>query len=44
MNLLIPYLHKENKKVYIHFASNAIGDTLAWFPYAEEFGKKHKCK
>ena len=34
----------ENKKVYIHFASNAIGDTLAWFPYAEEFRKKHKCK
>jgi|TARA_R100000482_G_scaffold17478_2_gene5037 autotransporter strand-loop-strand O-heptosyltransferase len=34
----------ENKRVYIHFASNAIGDTLAWFPYAEEFRKKHKCK
>ena len=24
----------EGKKVYIHFASKAIGDTLAWFPYA----------
>lgn len=39
--------HKFNakdKKVYIHFASKAIGDTLAWFPYAEEFRKKHNCK
>jgi len=34
----------KNKTVYIHFASKAIGDTLAWFPYAEEFRKKHKCK
>ena len=34
----------EGKKVYIHFASKAIGDTIAWFPYAEEFRKKHKCK
>ena len=33
----------EGKKVYIHFASKAIGDTLAWFPYAEEFRKKHNC-
>jgi autotransporter strand-loop-strand O-heptosyltransferase len=33
----------KGKKVYIHFASKAIGDTLAWFPYAEEFRKKHNC-
>ena len=38
------FYNAENKKVYIHFASKAIGDTLAWFPYAEEFRKKHKCK
>ena len=40
------YEHKFNakgKKVYIHFASKALGDTIAWFPYAEEFRKKHKC-
>jgi len=39
--------HKFNakdKKVYIHFASKALGDTIAWFPYAEEFRKKHQCK
>jgi O-phosphoseryl-tRNA(Cys) synthetase len=24
--------------------SSAIGDTLAWFPYLEEFRKKHNCK
>ena len=34
----------KNKDVYMHFASKAIGDTLAWFPYAEEFRKKHNCK
>ena len=34
----------KNKKVYIHLDSNAIGDTLAWFPYIEEFRKKHKCQ
>jgi len=39
--------HKYNakgKKVYIHFASKALGDTIAWFPYAEEFRKKHQCE
>jgi len=34
----------KDKKVYIHFASSALGDTIAWFPYAEEFRKKHQCK
>ena len=34
----------EGKRVYIHMDSKAIGDTLAWFPYIEEFRKKHKCK
>ena len=33
----------ENKRVYIHFESSAIGDTLAWFPQVEEFRKKYKC-
>lgn len=38
--------HKFNakdKRVYIHLESSAIGDTLAWFPYVDEFRKKHKC-
>ena len=34
----------KDKRVYIHFASKALGDTIAWVPYAEEFRKKHKCK
>ncbi len=34
----------KDKKVYIHFASKALGDTIAWFPYAEEFRKKHQCE
>lgn len=38
------YYNAEGKKVYMHFASKAIGDTLAWFPYAEEFRKKHNCE
>jgi len=40
------YSHKYNasgKRVYIAFGSKALGDTLAWFPYALEFKKKHNC-
>jgi len=33
----------KNKKVYIKFESKAIGDTIAWFPYIEEFRKTHQC-
>ena len=32
------------KRIYIAIDSKALGDTLAWFPYIEEFGKKHNCK
>jgi autotransporter strand-loop-strand O-heptosyltransferase len=32
------------KKVYISLDSKALGDNLAWFPYVEEFRKKHNCK
>jgi len=34
----------EGKKVYVALDSRALGDTLAWFPYLEEFRKKHNCK
>lgn len=34
----------ENKRVYVHMGSSAVGDTLAWFPYVDEFQKKHKCE
>jgi autotransporter strand-loop-strand O-heptosyltransferase len=34
----------EGKRVYIAFESKALGDTLAWIPYVDEFRKKHKCK
>ncbi len=37
------YYNAKNKRVYIHLESSAIGDTLAWFPYIEEFRKKHQC-
>lgn len=36
-------LNLEGKKVYIRFESAALGDTIAWIPYVEEFRKKHKC-
>ena len=32
------------KTVHITFESKAIGDTIAWLPYVEEFRKKHNCK
>jgi autotransporter strand-loop-strand O-heptosyltransferase len=33
-----------DKKVYLHLDSKALGDNIAWFPYVEEFRKKHGCK
>lgn len=32
------------KKVYIALESKSLGDTMAWFPYADEFRKKWNCK
>lgn len=32
------------KKVYIQIDSSALGDTLAWIPYLEEFQQIHNCK
>ena len=37
-------LDLKDKKVYIQFDSKALGDTLAWIPYVEEFRKKHNCE
>ena len=34
----------ENKSVYILLDSKSLGDTIAWFPYVEEFRKIHNCK
>jgi autotransporter strand-loop-strand O-heptosyltransferase len=39
--------HKFNpqgKRIYIALDSRALGDSLAWFPYLDEFRKKHKCE
>jgi autotransporter strand-loop-strand O-heptosyltransferase len=39
------YLYSaNNKRVYISLDSKALGDSLAWFPYVEEFRKKHNCQ
>lgn len=32
------------KHVYIALDSKALGDTLSWFPIADEFRKRHNCK
>lgn len=37
-------LNCENKRVYISLESKALGDTLAWIPYLEEFRKKWNCE
>jgi autotransporter strand-loop-strand O-heptosyltransferase len=37
-------LNFKNKRVYISLESKAIGDTIAWFPYIEEFRKKWNCE
>ena len=41
------YQHKFDPKgtrVLINMESKALGDTIAWFSYLEEFRKKHNCK
>ena len=43
-NLFEYTLDLKKKKVYIEFGSKALGDTLAWFPYVEEFQLKHDCE
>jgi autotransporter strand-loop-strand O-heptosyltransferase len=34
----------KGKNVIISMGSKALGDTIAWIPYVEEFRKKHDCK
>ena len=36
-------INLKGKKVFITLDSSSLGDTFAWFPYAEEFRKKHGC-
>lgn len=44
----VPYkkinLDLKDKRVLIGLASSSLGDTLAWFPYIDEFRKKHNCE
>jgi autotransporter strand-loop-strand O-heptosyltransferase len=34
----------KGKRVFVNMDSKALGDTLAWIPYCEEFRKKWDCK
>jgi autotransporter strand-loop-strand O-heptosyltransferase len=36
-------LDLKDKRVLISFGSKAVGDTIAWIPYIDEFRKKHGC-
>jgi len=36
-------LNLENKRVHIGLDSSALGDSIAWIPYALEFQQKHNC-
>lgn len=36
-------LNLKDNRVYIALDSKSLGDTLAWFPYVEEFRIKHEC-
>jgi len=38
------HMSLKGQRVYLAIDSKAIGDTLGWFPYVEEFRKKHHCK
>lgn len=42
--LLTHNFNLKDKNVLIQLDSKSIGDTLAWFPYVEEFRQKHNCK
>jgi autotransporter strand-loop-strand O-heptosyltransferase len=33
----------KNKNVLISLESSSLGDSISWFPYVEEFQKKHEC-
>jgi autotransporter strand-loop-strand O-heptosyltransferase len=41
---IVDELNLENETVLISMESSALGDSIAWSPYAVEFMKKHKCK
>ena len=44
-NKVYEHIFNANKKrVFINFESKALGDTISWFPYVEEFRKKHNCE
>jgi autotransporter strand-loop-strand O-heptosyltransferase len=42
--IVIDKLNLKDKRVLICLESKAIGDTVAWAPYAVDFAKKHNCK
>lgn len=37
------HLDLKDKNVIVSMGSKALGDTIAWIPYVEEFRKKHGC-
>lgn len=37
-------LDLKGQKIWIKFESKALGDSIAWIPYVEEFRKKYECE
>jgi autotransporter strand-loop-strand O-heptosyltransferase len=37
------HIDLKGKRVLVSMGSKALGDTIAWMPYIEEFRKKHEC-
>ena len=37
-------MNLRGKRVYVKFCSGALGDSIAWVPYVEEFRKRHGCE
>lgn len=37
------HFEPRGKRILISLESSSLGDTIAWFPYVEEFQKKHDC-
>ena len=37
-------MNLKGQRVFVKFCSGALGDSIAWLPYVEEFRKRHDCK
>lgn len=43
-NYLTYQFSPKGKRVFVSFESGALGDTISWLPYVDEFRKKYECE